>query len=151
MVINPQAFPNISLNVTKPALSQESSTSGSVLTVLCSYSSLFSENSCKAPKHLSPMDEEEIELPRALCDSQSSHLHLCPCHSTPAGASWHPHAGRWCRGHWRRYCSAELDCSPKGVENGHQLEPSRRTALLGERQGRRGVGLVPYFKIIYFV
>ena len=132
----------------QPECNQACSIPGIKYLGLCSYSSLFSENSCKAPKHLSPMDEEEIELPRALCDSQSSRLHLCPCHSTPAGAGWHPHVGRWCRGHWRRYCSAELDCSPKGVENGHQLEPSRRTALLGERQGRRGV---PYFKIIYFV
>ena len=28
-------------------------------------------------------------------------------------------------------------------------EPSRRTALLEERQGRRGVGLVPYFKVSF--
>ena len=36
-------------------------------------------------------------------------------------------------------------------KTGTNWEASRRTALLGERQGKRGVGLVPYFKIIYFV
>ena len=147
MVINPQAFPNISLNLTKPALSQESSTSGSVLTVGWD----LSENSCKAPKHLSPMEEEEIELPglrnktqpRALCDSQSSRLHLCPCHSTPSGAGWHPRAGRWYRGHWRHYCSAELDCSPKGVENAHQLGTKQKDSTVRRKAKEEGSGASP--------